>query len=784
MTERNRHRPLAATPGLERLIGRLRGRLTRQIWTHGSGSVLAVVAVWLAFAFFADWALHVPPAVRWLHLGVLFALPAFVLWRELFRPLSRRPGRDGLAILLERSEPELHELFVTSVQLQEADEPEGHPELVARVHHEAESRARDFPLTGVLDERRPRRRLLVGGGLAALAAIAALASPATSTIFFQRLFGGDVPWPQRTQLALKLPNLDDGAVLSSTDELMLVRVARGTDVAVLVEATGVVPEEVTLHFRSGQKVMLGSSGDGLFRTLLRSAQEDLEFWATGGDDRDGEPRVQVEVLEPPDVSALAVRVEPPAYSGLEPRTEYDHDVEVLAGSRLSIAVLPEPPGATGAARVLPDDELVALVPVEFVDREGATRPGLGFELTADASLRFRFELRDDTGLANPDPGLFAVHVVEDRRPEVELLAPGRTELDTVPGGLLPLRARVTDDFGLDALAWRAVTGSDETELGGAALEPRPIPPKLLGDETIEGVAFAGGATIEVASLFPAPEAGAPEAGTAPGLGEQVLLTVTAKDNRPALSSGEPDPAGTTTSSPVRVRIVSEDEYLRRLQDRLARLRVQATELEELERGKAARVRDLLAGLESDEPQLSTSTAELAAALAGSRRVLGDAQGLSRELAAVTSGVLYARLDDKAQGLFADLESRLGEVHHKRFPAEAWRDFVAATRGERRPDSGLAGQLLQILDLALTISEEDARAVVDSLDEAGRAIDLEGLHGGLLAAQEHHRAALGHLEELLGRLSEWDNFQSILTLTRDILNRQKALRDRTRETVGK
>ena len=51
-----------------------------------------------------------------------------------------------------------------------------------------------------------------------------------------------------------------------------------------------------------------------------------------GDDRDGLPRVGVTVLDPPDVTGLAVRVEPPAYSGLEPVLRFDRDVEVLAGS--------------------------------------------------------------------------------------------------------------------------------------------------------------------------------------------------------------------------------------------------------------------------------------------------------------------------------------------------------------------------------------------------------------------------------------------------------------------
>jgi hypothetical protein len=37
-----------------------------------------------------------------------------------------------------------------------------------------------------------------------------------------------------------------------------------------------------------------------------------------------------------------------------------------------------------------------------------------------------------------------------------------------------------------------------------------------------------------------------------------------------------------------------------------------------------------------------------------------------------------------------------------------------------------------------------------------------------------------VEKLLEMLAEWDNYQSILSLTRDILNGQKNLSERTRE----
>ena len=48
------------------------------------------------------------------------------------------------------------------------------------------------------------------------------------------------------------------------------------------------------------------------------------------------------------------------------------------------------------------------------------------------------------------------------------------------------------------------------------------------------------------------------------------------------------------------------------------------------------------------------------------------------------------------------------------------------------------------------------------------------------AEASQTLAQAQLDALLSRLGEWDNFQSVLTLTRDILNRQKNLIQRTRQ----
>lgn len=769
-------RALAATPALAALLARVRRRLVAQVWLHGVGGMLVAVSAWLVFAFFADWALHVPLAVRWLHLAVLVALPIALLWREVLRYLRRVPDAAGLAVLVERAHPDLHELLVTAVQMQGRDAKDVDPTLRARILRDAELRARALDIRGVLVERPQTLRALAGFTALALSLLGALSGGDTTRIFLQRLIGRDVPWPQRTTLELIVADpARPGEFLRSEDELV-VRVARGMDLPVAIHAKGELPLEVVLHFKDGGDAVLASASDGEFRTLLRSLQEPLELHATGGDDEDQLPRLRVLVLDPPDIASLAIEIVPPSYVSAPARIEFDRDVQVLAGSRLLVRVIPTPAEATGSVRLLPADTLVTLEPRPFPqqDAEAQARTGLGFELMAEESLRYRFELRDSTGLVDPEPGLFAVDVIEDERPEVEIVSPARLEVETLAQGTLRIGARAIDDLGITSIAWRSRSIGQEEERNGGWIE-LPLRDALLplrGDEAARGVAVTGSARLELATLA------APTAKLA--VGDLFELELRALDTRPAVD-GTSDPRGTGTSALVRLRIVSEEEFLRRLQDRLSRARGDVATLDDLLRTQTLRTRDLLAALEISGEL--PGSAELFAALAGERRVLGDGDALVREFAGTLESVLYARIDDKALGLLELLDSELAQVASKSFPLQSWRRFAEAVRTQGSPPAGIASQLFGLFDLALRASADELAEASAALERASRRTDLAQVHDELALASAREAKAAEHLGALLDRLAEWDNFQSILTLTRDILGRQKSIRDKTAEMTG-
>lgn len=780
---------------LARALVRVHARMTRLVWVHGLSTVLGATAALLLLDFLVDWSLHVPRGVRWVHLLCLGALPAWLAVRALIRPLRARPDRTACAVLLERAHPELRQLLVTAAELERRPTAAGEPEIAAAIRADAGRAVAHVDLSRALDASGPRLRFFVGTLSTALCAGILLAHPQSARVFFVRLFGGDAAWPQRTHLSIEIASAGTApSPPPAPGEPLEVRVARGSDVPVVVRAEGVVPDEITLHFSSGQRAVVAASGGGTFRTLLRSVQESFQMFATGGDDEDDDPTVRMIVLRPPEVVGLAIDIEPPAYSGLRPETREGGDAEVLAGSRLQVHVLGDPPDAKGRARLLPEDRVVELSAAPFPRAATAgtpaeTVPGLAFPLTPEKSLRYRVELVDSSLLENPEPGLFAITVVEDRPPEVEILAPGRGDYDTVPGGSLSLRARARDDFGIVRMTYSVapVGGGGGVEAAGTPaaaereLEWRTIPPeeRTDGDRAADKTSDRAGASLrsspgtfrvvarararlEVADL-------AGPAGATPGA--QLEVVVSAADNH------EPGPHVGRSSS-VRVRVVTADEFLRRLQDRLGRARAAASALSELQRGKQRRTQELAAGLEGDAVLTGDTGDEIFATATGERRVEGDARALSRDLCSALEGVLYARVDERGGPLLERVDAKLS-ASDRTFDPEAWRSLAEEEKAISGAPSGLADRLLRIAGLALEVSEVDAPAATAALARAQDATEPARVHSELALAADSQKAVVDKLENLLERLAEWDNYQSVLSLTRDILNGQKTLQERTK-----
>ena len=773
---------MQASKILSALIAQTRGRLERILALHGACSVLLVAVLWLLGAYALDRTLELPAAIRLFHLGLLVLLPALAFRREWWRPWRARPNEDGLAILIERAHPQLSSVLVSAIQLEK--QPDGSPELIAATVKQAEQAAQRIDLGTVFDAR-PARRRLSWLALTLLVSMGVVwADPEGVRIFAARMNGAEVAWPRRTQLEMELR----AGVPVDPAQPLTVRVARGTDVPIVVRAKGETPDEVELIWSDGRRQTLAATARGEFSALLRGVSADVELWARGGDDQDEQPRAKLLVMVPPDITSMAVVVEPPAYAQLAGSIVRDGDAKVLQGSRVTVHVRTDPPETTGFARLEPEGREIALESTAFPVTEGEPAVlGLSFSFIADKTTRFRFGLTDADGLQNPDPGLYGIDVLEDRAPRVDVWSPARSDYDTTSQGWLIIRARAEDDFGLRSLLLQSQPLQGEVvqrTLTPVVLDPNSVAAERGAAEAPRALWLAQ-ERLPTAALFAAPASTVSTnesnpVATAVAAGSATDIQIVARDVR--------EPEGRETrSTPIRVRVLSDDEFLRRVQDRLARAQTSATALADVLRTKDSELRELEAALAASAAW-SEDSAAVSAAAAGARRVQGDARSLSRELTGTAEALLLARVEDRSDAALPLLDAALLDAAQqastsdaRSIQAQLWQDLDELVR-QGQLGNGLGPKLIEIATLSVTISETHANAAASALREAEDATAREQAQRLLITAAAAHRRALEDTERLLAKLAEWDTLQSVLNLTRDILEAQKNLSERTKQAA--
>jgi hypothetical protein len=161
-------------------------------------------------------------------------------------------------------------------------------------------------------------------------------------------------------------------------------------------------------------------------------------------------------------------------------------------------------------------------------------------------------------------------------------------------------------------------------------------------------------------------------------------------------------------------------------------------------------------------------------------VQGDARTLTRELTSLVEALLYSRIDERSQGALEAIDARLSQSVTRGFDPAPWRDLADARRRGELSAGAFAAKLVEINGVALEISEDHARSAVESFASTQQALELASVREALGTAHIELGACVQKLAQLSDLLAEWDNFQTVLNLTRDILGGQKTLNERTKQ----
>ena len=231
-----------------------------------------------------------------------------------------------------------------------------------------------------------------------------------------------------------------------------VEVIRGQNVPIIIRTQGKPVQMLSLLTRQhGQidfdEVDIKPDNNGVFHTEISNIKVSTEYYATVEDVKSD--KFAITVLDRPLIRALEVKVTPPAYTKIPPKTldENMGDIAAYPGSHVNLS-LTSSKELSSAILLFDDDANLAL---------SAT----GNEATCSFMIKnnrtYHIALKDRDGLPNVDPIEYSIKVIPDEYPTAEIVSPAKN-LDLSEEMKLDLLLRNKDDFGFTKLrlAYRLV----------------------------------------------------------------------------------------------------------------------------------------------------------------------------------------------------------------------------------------------------------------------------------------------------------------------------------------
>ncbi len=711
---------------LQQRMAVLRRRLRRLVLLYGLGWITAAVVGAIGVLGLADYLIRFQdPGIRILCSAAVLGALAWTGYRFLYLGLTVRLRDVDLARRLKRRFPQLGDRLVSAVEFldQSEDDPLAGSAALRRTvisQAEAESEAVDF--SSVLNYRPSLRAVILAASVGLLAAILVILDPDSSQIAVARLANplGDIPWPRRNHLEVRPP--------------LVKRVARGQsfEVAVIDRHGAKLPSQVRIHYRfedadgilKDETELMRLVGDAM-TARRENVQRPFSYWAEGGDDTFMRP-IPVEVVLPPRIEQLSIRLIPPAYTGF-PKRETEKNIRALVGTRIEIAARTAEPVRSavlcldGTRRVdgrVSDDGHRFVVPA----------PG-DPPLLVERSGSYWFELTDRHGLSTTTEPRWEIRAVGDKRPTIAINEPAEVVYAT-PQAVVPLHITAEDDLAIRQITLNVSMAEEAAESIGWTRELYSGPNVIAPRPGAELLASPQSRQIEHLCNL---------AGRALQPGMQLDLQATVSDYRQ--QTGE--------SPSRRLIVITPEELQRRIAGRHGRIRDELARVLKMQSESRRHVATLQSRLKENGTLGRLDVDRLRAAELSQRQVeralAGRDEGLRRNILAVLADLKNNRLDSpdtqrRMESLLQEAD-RLGREH---LPIIS-REMTAA---------GKAGQQSQSPD----------PTVAASLKETG----------------QHQDQVIAALQGMLEQLSQWDRYRRFHREISDLLQDQEALRERTRE----
>jgi hypothetical protein len=762
------------TDTIRQKLGSLRSRLRLLAGTGGLLRVVATLAGIVAVSFALDWLFQLPWGARLVMLLIGIGVALHAIWSNLIAPARVAMSDESLALLVESRHPEFRDQLISALQLEKRlqgdDRGESRAMMEATVA-EARSRFSDVSFSDAVSARGMARPAFFGIAGLLLVALYSAALPHHADLWVKRcLLLKDEPWPPRTQLEVRITNIEQFRHEIRADQSMDLYVPENSAIPVTVFARGEIPASVTiLKYKLPREenpnpisIEMPSRGEGEeFEYKFGRVVSSFEFAVQGGDDRDEKPYFRVFVRSAPRISSFSVDYDYPDYVNATGR-------EDRSGVREYNVVGPE-----GTAVTMNFETSSAVRRFEFIRNETETlvlepvddrRRRFVWKDTLDRDGFYTYRMIGENGTPSREAPNFNFGAQTDLPPTIGLVMPEITSVDVSAAATVPLSLEVGDDYRVGELSLRWDRDRD-----GAFAASWDLSQETLREES-EGRELEAFVALQL-EAFEIIEEGAKRAARP---GDTIYLRVSARDTRS--TAANPEPNETVYPSLIALNVREPAELEREL------LRGQIRAKEQIERAQVAVSLKLeeMASLRKSEAKIEIES--LHGFVAAQSLVTSSLSEATRGFVRIFDGHLFNRTDPSnlTEALIAKIieeHRRGGATHYEHLRA------VLPEERARFDESEPMGKLARIMDLMIQSADklspevgDRAKTAIDARDDAGRA-------QAFAQAYEAQSKLNDVLLSLLEKMEEWEDFQDVIQSLKDILDLQRGLSDRM-ESISK
>ena len=721
---------------------------------------LCILLSWSLVVFVAaglvDFVLRLPDTARMVQFVVMLVLLLIVFWRYIRPAILFSPSLTVVALRVEQQIPTLRGHLASGLEFAQCG-IDHQSTLAARAVEDAGRRAQQANLREVIQSKRTTTDLGVSVLILILVGTICLFAPSHAAIAARRMFipFSGTQWPKRTgvESMVRRPVVPTGRALN-----LSCRITKGFSEDMRVFAHyRIIGSDHETGGAGGQfeKVLLTHQRGEEFDRLIEPDGRFIELWFETDDDRT--PIQRVQLVPPPEIISAQLHIEPPDYArGVNGSLNLDigsggidrsaQAQPVLEGSKIQLTLqINKPIALTGGERpwrerlgieaignsIEDSDMRIRAVP----SGERASRNWI-VEWTMAQSIRMNPVLVDEYDIYGPDDVHYRIDMLEDHAPTISILDPiaDRAVLTTAQ---IAVSAEARDDVQIGGLRIEAEIQSVDSNAAadngndGSATEPPTVIVEQSGTGRLETISK----NLAIAELSVEP-------------GDLVSLYAAASDTFVLGSRRHEE----VRSTPRRLRIISESEFVEQVYRDLSAVRDRVIEIDEDQRDMRAKLGEARSS-PSDESGRPVPTIK-----ARDRR---DQAKLSERI---------SRQREQLQ----DIAQRLQENQFKDSELESAIDRSLDTADQAGRRSEQAASDLAEAERLQKDRMESAQPEQESPDEKTARDSVD-------ADQEQTEKALGELIDLLDRGEDaWGARRGIERL----LENQKRLNQKTGEQAKK